>query len=70
MQPVITPGDAADGVGLVHAIQATNRCGLATTGGTDKSGGVVCRDIEADALKGVVGAIPRVQIRYFDGYTH
>ena len=63
-------GDAANRVGLVHTIQAAHERGLAATGGADQSRGVVRRNFQADALKGVVGAIPGIQIRYFDGYTH
>src|ERR1700733_9455849 len=63
-------GDAPNRVGLMHAIEAANKGGLATTGGADKSRGMVRWNLQADTLQGVIGAIPRIEIRHFDGYAH
>jgi len=55
-------GGMGDGVGLVHAIEATNEGGFAAAGGADERGGVVRGDMQVNVLQCVVRTIPCVQI--------
>ena len=55
-------GDAGDGIGLVHAVEAAHEGALAAAGGADQRRGVVGRNIQIDVLQRVIGAVPRIQV--------
>ncbi len=63
-------GDAGDGIGLMHAVEATHKGAFAAARGANQRRGVVGGDIQIDILQRVIGAVPRIQVCYLDANAH
>ncbi len=58
--------------GLVSCMRFRQRTNvdLPQPEGADERRGMIRGNPQADALQGMVGAVPRIQIRHFDFYAH
>ncbi len=56
--------------GLVHAIQAADKCRLSTPRGTNQGGGVVRHYLQIDVVQRLAFAVPGIQVLDLDSNTH